>query len=487
MISKIAIPIVVLLGLNTLCVAQQADAPMKTEVKQIISAAFISDSMAKLEYLDDHLGVRLTGTEQYEHAAQWAMEEFRANGIADVHLEAFTIANGWQRGSATGEVISPASRSLHVESVGWSPSTPPGGARGDVVVVTDISAAGLAARAAAIRDHIVLLDTDKAFAAGFNQTYADLQAAYRTLRDLGVPALLLPDAVPNNVLGDWVDVDNGDANIQPLPLAEIGMEDALRLRRLLTQGQVTLNITIENKVTGPRTVHNVVAEMRGSEKPDEWVLVGGHLDTWDLSAAVQDNGSGAVMVLETAKILAALSDHPRRSIRFVLWTGEEPGIMGSRTYVKAHAAELDRCVAVVNSDHGAGRPLGFKVADREDLSRAMDVVEATYLHGLGANGNSLEMTYDSDNGPFILHGVPTLDLWVDTTHYQDIHHKASDTFDKVDALDMNADTAVVAATTYIVANLSAPIATHLDHAHVAEILKKENLTGYLIAHGDWTP
>jgi hypothetical protein len=487
MICKAAFCVSVLLGVCATGIAQQADTPMMAEVKQIISSVFTSDSMATLQYLDDHLGVRLTGTEQYEHAAQWAMNQFRANGIPDVHLEAFTIASGWQRGSATGEVISPASRSLHVESVGWSPSTPPGGAQGEVVVVTDISPSNLAANAAAIRNHIVLLDTDRAFVAGFNQTYADLQAAYRTFRDLGVPAMLLPDAVPNNVLGDWVDVDNGDAKIQPLPLAEIGMEDALRLRRLMAQGKVTINITIKNDITGPQTVHNVVAEMRGSEKPDEWVLVGGHLDTWDLSAAVQDNGSGAVMVLETAKAIAALSSRPRRSIRFVLWTGEEPGIMGSRTYVKAHAAELDHCVAVVNSDHGVGRPLGFKLADRADVSRAMEPVEATYLYGLGATANSLEMTYDSDNGPFILHGVPTLDLWVDMTHYQDIHHKSSDTFDKVNALNMNADTAVVAATTYIVANQPAPIAPHIDHAHVAEILKKENQTGYLIAHGDWTP
>jgi len=467
--------------------AQSGLAASDAAVRSIVAGVFTGNSMAQLENMADTFGARLAATQGYDDAANWAAAQFRSYGIDDVRQESFTIPSTWQRGASSAELVAPLHRALHLQSVGWAPSTPPGGVEGEVVIVTDLAPKALDARADAIRGHIVLLDTNKTFAAGFNQTYADLKAAYQRFRSLGVPLLILPDAVPNNVLGDWTDVDNGDGIIQPLPMAELGMEDALLIRRLLDHGPVRLHAAMQNTIGGPATVHNVVAELHGTSNNGEWIVVSGHLDTWDLATGAQDNGTGVAMVLDSARVIAALPSRPLRSIRFILFNGEEPGILGSRNYVRQHAGELDRCVAVLNSDNGVGHPKGWKVAGRQDLADALAPIEKAYLAPFGATATSLEATFDTDHGPFYLHGIPALDLWVDMAHYQDIHHKSSDTFDKIDELTFHADTAVLAIGAYIVSNMPQPIARHIDHAAVAEILKQANLTGYLVAHGDWEP
>jgi carboxypeptidase Q len=185
--------------------------------------------------------------------------------------------------------------------------------------------------------------------------------------------------------------------------------------------------------------------------PREWVLVGAHLDSWDLGTGAQDNGTGVVMVLETARAIASLGKGPWRSIRFALWAAEEPGPPGSAMFIKRHATELRDCVAALNTDSGAGRPRGWYVNGREDLRDAMRPI-AEHLRSLGADGLSTDVTCGSDECPFLLDGIPALKLWVDTAQYREVHHKASDTFDKVDPLSFRTGGAVVAATTYALAN-----------------------------------
>jgi len=467
--------------------AAQPDSELEREVRSLAGNIFAGTSMESLRELCDRIGPRVAGTKGYQDAAEWAAAQFRANGIKDVHLEPFTIPNGWQRGWAQSQIYSPIQRRLHLESVSWTPSTPPGGVKGEITVITDLSERNLRSQAAEIKNRIVLLDTERVFADGFNKTYARLIASYPLLKSLGARALVLNNTVPNNVLGDWLDIDNAKAEIQPLPIAEIGMEDYKLLRRLLEEGAVTIGFEYQNQITGPTQVSNVVAEIRGSEKPDEWILIGAHLDSWDLGTGCQDNGTGSVMVLEIAKAFAALPHPPRRSIRFVLWTGEEPGLLGSRFYVKQHVRELDKWVAVLNTDNGAGHPKGWKVEGRKDLKEAMAPIGSAYLRDLSADRISMEVTFDTDHGPFMLRGIPTLDLWVEDGPYEAVHHKSSDTFDKVDPIFFKADTAIVAATGYVIAQMSKPIAPHLDHSAVGEILKKAELDQYLIAHGDWVP
>ena len=491
-VNQIAIaPKFLILPLLLLCLpsraAAQSEADWSRTAKALTGSVFANSSTDNLRELCDQVGPRVTGTEAYEKASHWALERFRALGIKDVHLESFSIPNGWARGWAQSQVYSPIQRRLHMESVSWAPSTPRGGVTGEIIVVDDLSPKELRAKAEQIKDRVVLLDTEHAFAEGFNKTYPLLNASYGLLKNLGARGLVLNDTVPNQVPGDWLDVDNGKAEIQRLPIAEIGMEDYKLLRRLREQGPVTIGFEYQNQISGPTQVSNVVAQIQGKANPEEWIVIGGHLDSWDLATGCQDNGTGASMVLEAAKAIAALPFAPRRSLRFVLWTGEEPGLLGSKAYIKQHAQELSKCVAVLNSDNGAGHPKGWKVEGRKDLKQALVPIASHYLKDLSADGISMEVTFDSDHGPFLLHGIPALDLWVDDEEYEKVHHKPSDTFDKVDPIFFKTDTTILTVTAYLLAEMPQPIAPHLNHAAVGEILRKSELEQYLIAHGDWTP
>jgi Zn-dependent M28 family amino/carboxypeptidase len=217
------------------------------------------------------------------------------------------------------------------------------------------------------------------------------------------------------------------------------------------------------------------------------MLIGAHLDSWDFGTGAQDNGAGTASVLEVARAMMTLGKAPRRSVRFALWGGEEQGLLGSYAYTLAHKEELIKCVAVLNTDNGAGHPKGWKVEGRKDLKDAMQPWSDALLKDLSGGDLSMETTYDTDHGPFLLQGVPALDLWVDMSKYFEIHHKSSDTIDKVDTLDFKAGTALVAVTAYAIAQSDKPIAPHIDHAAVGEILKEAKLDELLTYVGVWKP
>jgi carboxypeptidase Q len=466
-------------------VAAQPAGDSQETTNRLAAAIYTGPSMTTLRELSDGFGGRLTGSPAYNQAAEWAAAKFRSYGIKDVRLEPFTIPNGWVRGSAHGELLTPIVRPLHLESLGWSPSTPPGGIKGEVVVIDNVYADNIKAQADRIRGRIVILDTAKIFAEGWVKVLPALQASYQLLKDAGAIAFVFPSRDRNNVLSA-TDPDWG-ASLLVLPGAQLGMEDWELIRRSLTKGPATLQFELQNTTTGPEPVDNVIAEIKGREKPDEWILIGAHLDSWDYGTGAQDNGAGSASVLDIARALASLGVAPRRSIRFALWGGEEEGLLGSYAYTQAHLNEMSKCVAVLNTDNGAGHPKGWKVEGRKDLWDAMQPMSDAMLKDLSGGGLSMELTYDTDHGPFMLQGVPVLDLWVDMTHYMEVHHKSSDTYDKVDAVDFKAGSVIVAVTAWTVADDPKPIAPHIDHAAVAEILRKADLEPLLTSIGQWKP
>jgi carboxypeptidase Q len=463
----------------------QQPAELKPVTDQLAASVYNGPSMVTLRELADGIGGRLTGSPAYVQSTDWAAAKFRSYGIRDVRLEPFTIAAGWQRGTASGTILEPLTRPLRLASFGWSPSTPAAGVHGAVVMVADIEPEALESRKNELRGKIVFLDTIKIMADGYDKVLPKLKAAWVTFQKAGALAVITPDREKNNVLnshgGVW------GAQLLPLPGAEVGMEDAKLIERELERGPVTIQLTIENKTAGETTVNNVVAEIRGSERPDEWILVGAHLDSWDFGTGAQDNGTGVVSVLEVGRALMTLGKAPRRSIRLALWGGEEEGLLGSYAYTQSHKNELNGCVAVLNTDNGAGHPKGWKVEGREDLKTAMQPWSDGLLKDLSGGELSKETTFDTDHGPFMLQGVPALDLWVDMSHYFEIHHKSSDTFDKVDALDFKAGEAIVAVTAYAFAQSETPIALHIDHDAVDEILRKEKLEDMVENVGMWKP
>jgi carboxypeptidase Q len=458
---------------------------MKPMTDRLSAAIFAGPSMSTLEELADGIGGRLTGSPAYVRATEWAAAKFRSYGVENVRLEPFTIPAGWQRGTASGAMLSPLARPLHVASLGWAPSTPPGGVEGPVVLIADVGTDSLRSRRDELRGKIVLLDTDKIYKDGYGKALPKLEAAWRAFQKAGVLAVMFQDRATNNVIHAHAAL--WGAKVVPLPGAELGMEDAKLIQRELEQGPVTVHLTIENKTSGEMTVNNVVAEIRGRERPSEWILIGAHLDSWDFGTGAEDNGTGVVTVLEVARAMMASGKPPRRSVRFALWGGEEEGILGSYAYTQTHKKDLANCVAVLNTDNGSGHPKGWKVEGRTDLKQAMQPWSNALLKDLSGGDLSMDATYDTDHGPFMLQGIPALDLWVDMTKYFELHHKASDTIDKVEALDFKGGEAIVAATAWVIGESEKPIAPHLDRAAVGEILKTAKLDELLENVGVWRP
>ena len=375
---------VLLLCLVAPVMEAQEDARLREDCRRIAGSIMTANSLDTVRHLTDTIGPRLVGSPGYESAARWAASHLRESGIQIVRMEPFEIPNGWQRITARGQILAPITRQLNIASAGWAPSTSRGGITAEVALVSDLGPASLRLPNEKIRGRIVLVATEEAIPAEDRMAFARLRNAFQPLKDADVAAILLPNSVPNNVLGDWVDTANARGTVLPLPVAEIGLEDNLLLRRHLKHGDVTVQLEIENRVTGPVRVDNVIGEILGREKPDEWVLVGAHLDSWDLGTGAQDNATGSVMVLEAARSIAALPRPPRRSIRFALWAGEEPGIPGSAVYVQAHGAELKNCVAALNIDNGAGHPLGWKVA-RGDVRKSVQPISERFLKELSGD------------------------------------------------------------------------------------------------------
>ncbi len=458
---------------------------MKPMTDKLAASVYGGPSMATIGELADGIGGRLTGSPAYVKSTEWAAAKFRSYGIQNVRLEPFTIDAGWERGSATGAMLSPLSRPLNVASLGWAPSTPAGGVEGPVLLVGDVSADALKSRSEELKGKVVLLDTAKIYAEGYSKASPKVEAAWPVFQKAGVLAVMMPDRATNNVINAhsalW------GTKLLALPGVQLGMEDAKLVQRELERGAVTVHLTVDNKTSGEETVNNVVAEIRGRERPDEWIIIGAHLDSWDFGTGAQDNGTGTASVLEVARAMMALGKAPKRSVRFALWGGEEEGLLGSYAYTQTHLSELGKCVAVLNTDNGSGHPKGWKVEGRQDLKVAMQPISDALLKDLSGGDLSMETTYDTDHGPFMLQGVPALDLWVDETKYFEVHHKSSDTLDKIDPLDFKAGTAIVAATAWVVAESDKPIAGHLDHASVAEIIKGAKLEEMLTRVGVWKP
>jgi Zn-dependent M28 family amino/carboxypeptidase len=272
----------------------------------------------------------------------------------------------------------------------------------------------------------------------------------------------------------------------PLPMATVAREDALRLARTVDASRTPLNVrfSMPNRIGGPVEAKNVVAEIRGRELPDEFVVLGAHLDSWDLGTGALDNGCNAALVIAAARAIHDAGVTPRRTIRFVLFSGEEEGMLGSRAYVKTHAAELDRTRAMMAIDSGVGRITGFSLSGRTDvaatLPRALAAVAA-----LDATALSLEGDLGTDNVDFLLQGVPTLVASQEPATYMENYHAASDTLDKVDLRELTLHVAIAAATVVGIADLAEPLGPRLTRPEIAALLERSGLEKEMKAGGLW--
>ncbi len=427
-----------------------------------------SELMANIEYLCDMIGPRLTGSPGLNRANHWTRDRFRQYGLSNAHLEPWTIERAWTRGDAKGRVIVPVEQRLVLESAGWSPSTR-GPVRGPVVHVKAQSTDELAAYRGKLRSAWVML-AEVSVQPSPRKPAEDLersqrrrvrdfmsQRAFRQELDKFLAAEgIAGKLVDSNKEHGLVNMTGATYNFTPsaAPEAFLTTESYGLLWRLLKRGPVEVEIELKNTFSdGPVEVYNTVAEIPGVDKPDEVVIIGGHIDSWDLGTGATDDGTGIMAVLEAARALRAVGVKPRRTIRFVLFSGEEQGLHGSRAYVKTHEKEMDRISAVLVHDTGTGRVKSIGLQGRYDLREVMDRVVEPFKEAVNLEELSMRTMMGTDHQSFLPKGVPAFAVIQDMAEYRKTHHTESDTFDKVYPDEINQGARVLAAWAYNTAML----------------------------------
>ena len=452
----------------------EIDAKLMAQVK-----ADQSQLESQLSYLADRIGPRLTGSPKLDQASHWTLEQFQALGLDNAHLEPWTIPNGWTRGPASGQVIAPTEQMLTLESAGWSPSTR-GSTRGPVVGVSVKKLEDLTPYAGKLKGAIVLLDRPGGtegpmnpmltpFAESnlpldhpksirledFRSRFRVLQDEVKFLKDEGASAVLIASEKWFGLLN----MSTGTSRqYQPslIPTAYMARESAALLWRLLDAGPVEAEVNIQGNLSGkPVTVYNTVAEIRGTEKPDEVVIIGAHLDSWDLGTGATDNGTGSMAVLAAARALVKSGVKPKRTIRFILFTGEEQGLNGSRAYVAAHKDEMSKISGVLVHDTGTGKVLTIGMMHNYAARETMDHVLYALARekSIGLAEPSLRSEGGSDHVPFDEAGVPASWCIQEVANYEKDHHSQTDTLDRVKWDDLAEGAQVLAVYAYNVAEL----------------------------------
>jgi carboxypeptidase Q len=426
----------------------QSTATYRAAAERLIDAA-TRDSAAwnRIAELTDTFGHRLSGSVALERAIDWTLARMRADGLEHVRGEPVMVRH-WERGTESAELITPRRKPLAMLALGGSVGTPRGGITAPVVVVTSYD--DLAKRGAAVKGKIVLFDVPF--------TEYEATRRYRTggasaAAKQGAVAMLLRSVASFSMNTPHTGNMRYDSTVATrIPAAAIAVEDAMLLHRMQDRGQpVTVKLVMGARTLPNAPSRNVVAELRGREKPDEVVVIGGHIDSWDVGQGAMDDAGGVVAAWEAVRLMKALGLRPRRTIRVVGWTNEENGVDGGKAYRATHASEVDKHVFALESDNGVFRPLGIAVVGT-DSALAMLRRIAPLLSRIGADSVTRGES-EADVEPLVDSGVPGAGLHVDGTRYFWYHHTNADTPDKLDPRDVARCVAVMAVYAYVVAEM----------------------------------
>jgi hypothetical protein len=444
-----------------------------------------SQILANLTYLSDMIGPRLTGSANLKRATDWGASKMKEYGLTDVHLEPWTIPEGWQRGHAYAKLIEPETgRGISLASMGWSPGTK-GKVIADVVIVKGNTLKDLEQYKGKLKGAVLLSGAPaklgtleeamkqtgaptSAFQKGGGggmgfgkkgsiEEFREYQRARAEfLNNEGVVAIFQDANKHFGLLmttGSWQGKDRPSATSR-LPTCSVAHNHYEMLWRLASrsEGRTRIELDIENTfVPGPIIVNNVVGEIKGSEKPDEFVVIGAHLDSWDLGQGTTDNGTGSCIVLETARLLARAGTPPRRTIRFCLFTGEEQGLHGSAEYVKRHKDELDKTSVCIVHDTGTGKVIGLGSGGNPS-AKSMLESELVSLKDLGLTDFTSRAVGGSDHASFARVGVPGFALKQEVATYRFTHHSQADTLDRAQETDLIQGAQVMSVTAMRLAN-----------------------------------
>ena len=413
---------------------------------------------AKLSTLTDTIGHRLAGSPELDKAIAWAAQAMKDDGL-DVHTEKVMVPH-WVRGAESGSIIAPTARALHVLGLGGSVATPRGGITAPLVVVHSFDE--LAKKGEAVKGTIVLFDVampaySDAEGAGYGATVRYRGGGPSAAAKLGAVGAFMRSVTAHSLSTLHTGATNYPEGVAKIPAAAVTVEDAELLDRLSQRGPITVHFELDEQQLPDVESANVIGELRGSDKPDEVVVIGGHIDSWDVGQGASDDGTGITTMMEVLRVLKQLHLQPHRTIRAVLFVNEENGTRGAKAYAEAHKAELPNTVMALESDSGGFAPQGFGVAgvDKDTATRTTNRVAAiaTLLGSIRATRVRTSEEAGTDVDPMKAAGVPQVGLWVDGRHYFDYHHTDADTLDKVDPQELADCVATVAVIAYIAADM----------------------------------
>jgi carboxypeptidase Q len=421
------------------------DAAARASQNKLIDAA-LSDSSAweRLALLADTFGNRPSGSQRLERAIDWIVAQMKTDGLENVHTETVMVPV-WDRGAESAVLLSPRRDTLHMLGLGRSVGTPAGGITAPVLVVSDF--ADLRAHAHDVSGKIVLFDfpfstTKRAFEA-YGEAVQYRGSGADSAMQFGALAVLVRSVTPMSLRTPHTGALRYGDSTKRIPAAAITVEDAMMLHRMQKRGdQLRLTLTMGARILPMAPSRNVVAEVRGSERPNEVIVVGGHIDSWDVGQGAMDDGGGSIVAWQAVRLIKKLGLRPRRTVRVVLWTNEESGLAGGRGYADAHKAEIKDFVLAMESDNGVFTPKGVFVAGSDTVIDAVRAIAAP-LERIGAatvqKGES-----EADEGPLNALGVPALSIDTDDSKYFWYHHTDADTPDKLDPRQMALCSAVIA-------------------------------------------
>jgi carboxypeptidase Q len=440
-----------------------------------------------LEELSDQIGGRVTGSAQAVKAIEWGLAKMQAIGLENVHAEKWTLTKGWARISADAELLSPIRHKMMVDSLGWVGSTPAGGVEAEVVPVNRYQLDEEAKENASHWAGKVLLMVEKGEPpqerrAGFAKFGNFLKAAYaaRAVAVIGGQGGSKAAGMHLTHTGTL-----GFDSYYDIPVLSMAVEDQEQLERFLDQHKtVRVKIDVQNQVTGPVESANVVGEIRGSEYPEQVVVVGGHLDSWDLAQGSTDDGTGVATTLGAAEAIVSAHAKPRRTLRFVLFTGEEQGLLGSMAYTRMHKEELANHLAAVILDNGQGPVVSLNLGGRKDLIPAVKKF-ADSVKAFGELKVDDNTSFGTDSGPFILAGLPGINMGQNSPEYMYTHHSVVDTFDKVKPDLLTRDATIMALTAFWIADRPDRLASPWPAEQTAKMLVEKKQDEFLKAFGLW--
>ena len=464
---------------------------MQDELASISKAAAQTDPMPELAQLCEGIGPRLTGSPAAHKAENQVLEYMREIGLQQVHSESWTLPRAWQRGSAKASLVVPFAIPIPIAAYGWTGSTPQHSGPVPVVLVdaNDVAEhldALVRSHAADWRDKALLISSnpDKPMRA-YSQLLPLLQAAtaahavvilrHDTRPGNGIVhseplAVLLPETIDTSLL----------------PVVDLPVEHQKLIQHLLQLNRpVSIDINVENSFSGgPVTSNNLVGEITGAVHPDEIVLVGAHLDSWDLGTGAADDGFGAAAVLAASQTLIHAGLRPARTLRFVLFTGEEEGLLGSRAYVRQHTREIGKIVAAFALDWGAGPIVKLPAAGHPELLPLL-----AHLNEL-APGLQLEAPNDgwlfmTDAYAFTLAGLPGIAPLVGAPGYSEQAHSAEDTLDKISSADLSQAVKVLAMASFVLAESADVPTEHFTPTQTADALIRGGQKPMLEVFGLW--